>query len=286
MVKPKIGVVGNGFVGKALVRGFMLDADIKIHDKFQSDTDSLEKTVAHSNYIFLCLPTPMKSVEGGEIDLSTMNSVVEEISSEIAGSDKILIIKSTVIPGTTQSYIDKYKSVRFCFCPEFLTARQAHLDFINAARHIFGGHPDITKELDTQLFRPRFPGGHFFHTDPTSAELVKYMSNLFFAVKIAFCNEFYDIINAFGCDYSKIQAMVLADGRIGNSHMTVPSQSDGLRGFGGTCFPKDMNAMIHLCKKMGIPTDILEAAWKNNLRVREDYDWGRSKSAVSKPQES
>lgn len=282
-MKPNIGIIGNGFVGNAMVRGFILDAYLKIYDKYKP-IDSLEETVKKSDYIFLCLPTPMKNVDGGEIDLTVIDGVIEEIAPMVSGSRKIVIIKSTVIPGTTQNYAEKYPEIRFCFCPEFLTARQAYLDFINAARHIFGGPPDITHELEQQVFKPRFPSGNFFHTDYTSAEMAKYMSNLFFATKISFCNEFYDIIQHFGLNYNEIISMVLADGRIANSHTTVPGHEDK-RGFGGTCFPKDLNAIIHLCNKIGIPTDILDAAWNVNKRVRprKDWDWADNKSAVSNP---
>lgn len=281
-MKPNIGVIGNGFVGNAIVRGFLLHANIKVYDKNQIGTDSLRDTVEQSDYIFLCLPTPMKNIEGGEIDLSIISSVIEEIQPWVEKTNKIVIIKSTVAPGTTEGYAKKYPKTNFCFCPEFLTARQSYLDFINAARHIFGGPIEITKRLETNVFKDRFPGGHFFHTDYTSAELAKYMSNLFFACKVAFCNEFYDIIDHFGGNYDEIKAMALADGRIGNSHMDVPG-NDGQRGFGGTCFPKDLNAIIHMCKKLGIPTDVLEATWKLNKRVRKDWDWARSASAVSNP---
>lgn len=278
--RPRIGVIGNGFVGSAIVRGFLLDADIKIYDKYQSGLDSLEETVGGSQYIFVCVPTPMTQVDGGKIDLSIMDSVIQDVVPLVRNTRKILIIKSTVLPGTTQRYTEQYPGVRFCFCPEFLTARQAYLDFINAARHIFGGPREITEEVEKNLFRPRFPAGHFFHTDYTSAELAKYFSNLFFATKVAFCNEFYNIVKAFGRNYDEVKAMVLADGRIGNSHMDVPGQ-DGNRGFGGTCFPKDINAIIFLCEELGIDTSILKAVWTSNKRVREDWDWANSKSAVS-----
>ena len=282
-MQPKIGVIGNGFVGNALVRGFMLDAEIRVYDKDRRrSNNTLEDTVLNSDYIFICLPTPMKKVEGGEIDLSIISSVIEEIHPMVANTRKILIIKSTVVPGTTKGFADKYQDTRFCFCPEFLTARQANLDFINSSRIIFGGPPDVTQELEEVVFKPRFPAGHFFRTDYTSAEMVKYMCNCFFAVKVLFCNEFYDIIQHFGLDYNEIKAMFLADGRIGNSHCNVNFGIDS-RGVAGTCFPKDMNAIIHLCKDLGLHADILETAWKVNLRIRprEQWDWAENSSAVS-----
>lgn len=281
-MRPRIGIIGNGFVGSAIVRGFLLHADIKVHDKNQIETDSIEDTVNGSDYIFMCLPTPMREIEGGEIDLSIMDSVVKEIQPLVSKTKKIVIIKSTVIPGTTKSYAEKYPDVRFCFCPEFLTARQSYLDFINASRHIFGGPKDVTEELESVVFRPRFPAGHFFHTDYTTAEMAKYGSNLFFACKVAICNELYDITQALGINYEDVKQMMLADGRIGNSHMDVPGH-DGDRGFGGTCFPKDINAIIHMCRKMDVKTDVLNAVWKLNKRIRKSWDWAKSKSAVSKP---
>lgn len=284
-MKPNIGVIGNGFVGNALVRGFLLDANLKIYDKDRKKAvNTLEETVNKSDYLFICLPTPMTKADGGETDLSIIQGFIDEIAPKVAGTNKIIIIKSTVIPGTTKKLAEKYPDIRFCFCPEFLTARVAYLDLINASRTILGGPPDVTKELEEQIFRQRFPGMAIFHTDYTSAEMTKYMCNLFFATKVTFCNEFYDIIQYFGLNYDEIIEMVLADGRIGRSHYKVgESSNDSCRGFGGTCFPKDINAMIHLCKKINIPTDVLEAVWKVNKRVRpiKDWDWANNKSAVS-----
>jgi UDPglucose 6-dehydrogenase len=166
------------------------------------------------------------------------------------------------------------------FCPEFLTEKNAKLDMLTQSRIILGGYIDLTLKVES-LFEARFGNKHYILTDSTSAELIKYMSNNFLTVKTAFFNEYYDLAKELDANWNTIVEGVTSDPRIGNSHSKVPGH-DGKRGFGGTCFPKDINAMIEYSKTKNVEMNTLEAAWKTNLRVRPEQDWKELKGrAVS-----
>jgi len=262
--KYTIGLIGFGFINSALSHGFILHADIKIYDKYDNIYDSLDDTVNSSDFIFIGVPTPMK--DNGQQDLSNIYDAVESVVN-VAKKRKIIILRSTIIPGTTRFCADRYPKHDFVFVPEFLTERQAKLDFINSARIILGGKKRITKKVE-KVFRVRFSHTPIYHTTWEAAEVVKYMSNAFFAVKIAFLNEIYDIAENIGVSYEDLRDMWLADCRIGNSHTDIPGH-DGQRGYGGKCFPKDVQAFIKWAESCGLQLDMCEAADTVNSRVRE-----------------
>jgi len=275
MSKPIIGIIGFGIVGRAVQHGFAQMADFRIYDVNDDICeDTLEDTIIDSDYIFVCVPTPMD--KNGVFDSSIIDSVLDYIINYTNYTDKIIIIKSTVVPGTTLRYCQKYPDSRIVMSPEFLTERTSKLDFINTSRIIFGINMDVNAEttLDklVSLYKPRFPSTKMFVTDPTTAELAKYTSNCFLATKIAFFNEIYQISKKLGVKYDRLIKLVIADGRIGNSHYTVPGH-DGDFGFGGTCFPKDLNALIHLSKELDIEPLVMEGAWNKNIEVRKKKDW-------------
>ena len=275
-----IGIIGNGFVGSAMAAGFGLHANIKIYDKDpRRGCDTLKEVVNGSEFIFVCVPTPMRDLHGGDIDLTIMDSVFEEIQDVNRRDDNIFVIKSTVIPGTTQKYIDKYPNLRIVFNPEFLTERNANLDFINASRIIVGGAPALTERIQ-EFYRERFPYTRIIETDAGSAEFTKYMCNCFFATKISYMNEMRQAANKLDFNWEDIMEGFVSDGRIGNSHLDVPGH-DGSLGYGGKCFPKDINAFIGFFNQIEIDPKILNASWSKNLEVRKNLDWGLIKGAVS-----
>ena len=113
---------------------------------------------------------------------------------------------------------------------------------------------------------------NIIETTPITAEYIKYMNNTFFATKVSVMNEFYRFAKHLGVDWETALFGFVSDQRIGDSHLHVPGP-DGKLGFGGTCFPKDINAFITLAKKNNINMNTLEAAWKTNLEVRPEEDW-------------
>jgi UDPglucose 6-dehydrogenase len=276
-----IGIIGNGFVGSAIAAGFGLHANVRVYDKDPRKTlHTIEDTINKSDFVFVGVPTPMEFIEGGKIDLSIMNSVFEDINNITTNSDTIFIIKSTVIPGTTNDFQDRYPNLKIVFNPEFLTERSANLDFINASRIVLGGEPENVKKV-AELYRDRFPYTKIVATDAKSAEMIKYMCNCFFATKISFMNEMFLMSRKLGTDWKKIMEGFISDGRIGNSHIEVPGH-DGDLGFGGKCFPKDLNAFIEFFAEQGIEPHMLMATWKRNQTVRRNINWAEIEGAVSK----
>lgn len=273
---PNIGIIGFGFLGRAMAHGFGLHAIIRVYDKYQDNLNSLEDTVNESDYIFVSVPTPMQ--DDGSQDLSNIYDAVENIV-RVANKRKIIVLRSTIIPYTTRGIALKYPGHDFVFMPEFLTERTAKLDFINPARIIFGGKPEITSKL-VDLFRPRFTYTPIFETTWEAAEVTKYMANCFFAIKVSFLNEMYDVAHHIGVDYNELKDLWISDYRIGNSHIDVPGH-DGDRGYGGKCFPKDVNAFANWAEKFGLSAEMCRAANSVNERVRSDKDWHNIKGATS-----
>ena len=286
MEKPKIGVIGFGFVGRAVTYGFELNADVKAYDKYGDSPNTLEDTVRYSDFIFVCVPTPMDN--DGNQDLSYMEDAINSIASceRRAAKDerKIIIIKSTVLPGTTRQFSEDFEQFDFVFNPEFLTQRVAKLDFINQSRIIIGGN--VRKrfkiaEIVARLYEYRFGNSTpIFTCSWEEAELVKYISNTFFAVKVSFCNEIFELAERFGIEYPLLRDMWLADWRVARSHTDVPGH-DGDFGYGGKCFPKDVQAFIKLGERLGVPMNMAKAADKVNERVRRNKDWLEIEGATS-----
>ncbi|MFV1917252.1 MAG: hypothetical protein ACC618_02110 [Patescibacteria group bacterium] len=274
-----IGIIGWGVVGQAVGQGFKTKGHkVFWYDKFKKSHNTLGQLIKKSEYIFFCLPTPMFSNERG-IDLSIMNAVVGAVAPKIAGTDKVLIIKSTVIPGTTVFYRKKYPKVNFVMNPEFLTEANALGDFLKPDRTIVGAFSQKVSARLADLYQDLHgPESKIFLTDPTTAEMVKYMSNALLATKVIFANEMYDLCTALGIKYEEVKDMVTADTRIGPSHMSVTT----VRGFGRKCFPKDIVSLIGFAKDKNVDASLLKTVWKKNLRIRKVRDWEEIDGAVNK----
>jgi len=276
----KIGIIGNGFVGSAIMHGFILHVDdIMLYDKDpKRSTHSMNDLANDANVIFVCVPTPM--FESGECDLTIVESVVEELAQYECMKQKVIIIKSTVVPGTTENLASKFPELNFVFNPEFLTERKARLDFINTSRIVLGSNNPLSNNIVEKLYRVRFPHTKIIKTDFGTAQLIKYMANCFFATKVSFMNEMHQICEAIDGNWDKAIEGFITDGRIGNSHVDVPGH-DGDFGFGGKCFPKDLNAMIKKAEELGVSPDVMKGAWEKNKQVRKDLDWYDIPGAVS-----
>jgi len=266
MPQFKVGIIGNGFVGESQAYAFSSMADVKIFDINPIKSTHTLLEVLTQDFIFVCLPTPMK--ESGEQDISYIENFFNNIG--LYNTNAIFILKSTILPGTTKSLINKH-NFNIVFCPEFLTEKTAKLDMLTQSRIVIGGDNQHTEKV-LELFKVRFGQKHYILTDTTTAEFIKYMANTFLAVKVSVVNEFYRISEILGADWDKALEGFVSDPRIGNSHTNVPGH-DGKLGFGGTCFPKDINALITMSKELGVNMNTLEAAWKTNLEVRPEQDW-------------
>lgn len=241
---------------------------------------SCESTGNFSGVYFVCLPTPM--FEDGSADLSIVEGVLDELSSILG--ERIAVIKSTVPPGSTERWNKKYEGtgLRVVFNPEFLTEANALGDMRNQNRIVLGGSYPWIAQVES-LFQVAFPQVPIIKTSSTNAELTKYFTNCFLAMKVSFANEMYQLCNALGrkgfeVDYDKIVECVTLDERLGKSHWRVPSFETGedgkpLFGFSLSCFPKDLNALIKVEESLELKPTMLKATWDKNLEVRPQRDW-------------
>ena len=264
----KIGIVGQGFVGTAVKEGLKDYFDIETFDIVKdSSCDSLYELSNLSDVVFVCLPTPMESsgdchldiVENALLGLNTMKKC------------KTIVVKSTIPPGTTKKWNEKFKNLQIVFNPEFLTEANSINDFKNQTRIIIGGPKKASSKV-RRIFTKAFPKVKIIKTDSTYAEMVKYVTNSFLATKVSFANEMYQICEKLDIDYDKVVEYATHDERLGYSHWNVPGP-DGDFGYGGHCFPKDVGALISLAHDLNVSPRILTATECKNNDVRTNRDW-------------
>lgn len=261
-----IGIVGLGYVGKALLNGFSSE-NIYTFDTTESCSEkTLKDLSSKSDIIFICVPTPMN--ENGSCCLDIVNQVLHDLNS--LANNQLVVIKSTVPPGTCKNFQNKYKNLDIIFNPEFLTEANFFQDFMNQDRIILGGKK---LNLAEELYKKHFPKSKIITLDYAEAEMVKYFSNSFLALKVSFANEIHSLCDKLNIDYNQVVKTAIKDVRIGSSHLSVPGP-DGEYGFGGTCFPKDLSALLSVFNDSKIESIVLKAAWERNQNIdRRKQDW-------------
>ena len=262
----KIGIIGQGYVGTAIKIGFKEHYDIETYDKFdlaKSTRSTIKDIVDRTDIIFVCVPTPMRK------DGTCYTGIVEEVIREIneTADGQIIVIKSTVPPGTTDRINQEYTRSTVIFNPEFLTEANFLEDFKNQSRIILGGDRKGTNKL-RQVYSKVFPHATIVKTGSKTAEMVKYFINCFLATKVSFANEMYSVCEQIGIDYDKVVEYATYDERLGKSHWAVPGPDEDF-GFGGHCLPKDLSAIVNEFKTYGL----LESVEQVNDQVRENRDW-------------
>jgi len=268
----KVGIIGQGFVGTAIKEGIDVYYDVLTYDLDSSKCNSdLRGLIEKCDIIFQCLPTPMKA--DGRCDLNIVRKSLYNIDKISSYNNKkpIVVIKSTVPPGTTELLNEENENLFVIFSPEFLTEANHIEDFKNQTRIILGGPRPHTTKVKT-LLRRAFPRIPIVKTGYRTAEMVKYFLNNFLTMKVMFANEMHQICTEMGIDYDKVTEYSLYDQRVGPTHLAVPGP-DGQFGYGGHCFPKDIAAMIYLAEKLGIDPEILKSAQSKNDKLREKKDW-------------
>ena len=278
-----IGIVGQGFVGLAVKIGFEPHYELETYDKYDKDKstcDNLFDLVMECDVMFVCVPTPMNKDGSCHTDIveeviTEINEIVLETESYPYHIKPIVVIKSTVPPGTTDRLHSKNRGIDVIFNPEFLTEMNFIEDFKNQNRIILGGIRRGTSLL-RQVYSKVFPTAHIIKTGSITAEMVKYMTNAYLATKISFANEIKMICDKLDIDYDKIVEYTTLDDRFGKTHWSVPGP-DGDLGFGGHCLPKDINALISVAHEFGIEPEVLEAVVETNNKVRKNRDWENMK---------
>lgn len=261
----KIGVMGVGMVGSALKnyfekKGKKLGEDLFLYDPAKG-FDSVEE-LNKADVIFVCVPTPF--VKGPALSHSSGEgfdlSYIEDACSKIQG-EKIMVIKSTVLPGTTEKLQKEYPQHKFLFNPEFLTEITAEQDMNYPDRQIIGyTEKSFAVAKDIMMLLPLAPFERIMPA--TEAETVKYFGNNWFSVKVAFANQMFDVCSKIGADYDTVMEAASADKRIGPSHLVVWHK--GYRGYGGRCLPKDIKAFIQFADFLGVDLKVHKAAEQVN----------------------
>lgn len=264
-MEPKIAVVGSGMVGGAMVRFFRSKGiEPAVYDPPKGFADA--GVLTDAEIVFLAVPTPYY-LDGRGFDESFLREAIEAIPT----GGKTIVIKSTIIPGTTEKLQRDYPQHAFLFNPEFLTEANADRDMAFPTRQIMGYTP-ASKDRAQRVLGLLPPAPYNGVIPAVEAELVKYFGNAFLAMRVAFANQMYDICQAMNVDYATVRDAASADPRIGPSHLDVTHS--GYRGYGGKCLPKDMRSLIQLARANGIDPTVLVAAeeYNNELIKKQGLD--------------
>lgn len=264
----KIGIAGLGIIGSACKYGFeKLGHKVNFHDpKFE---ESKFEHLLNTDIIYICVPTP--SNEDGSCNTSIVRKVIEDLM--YVNYKGVIAIKSTVEPGTTESLINQYMNNKICFVPEFLRERCSFVDFTENHDVLAVGtlHKDVY-DLVVES-HGKYPK-EYAQLNPTEAEMLKYYSNVFNALRIIFANEMYEICKALGADYTKVKDTFVKRGTAKDIYMDV---NESFRGYGGACLPKDTKAIDALVKKLDLNLLLFETIDKeNNKFVSTVFDGMRS----------
>ena len=259
-----VGIMGTGFVGGALKRYFESSGITPFtYDKGKNE-GSIEE-VNKADVVFICVPTPYYIDEGG-FDLSFVRSTIGSLQP-----GKIVVLKSTIIPGTTAMLQEEYPQHKLMYNPEFLTEVTADQDMKFPDRQILGVTPQsYNVSGDVLAMLPLAP---FERVVPcTVAEMVKYAGNTWFAMKVSFSNQMYDLAQKMNVDYDEVKECMAADKRIGRTHLDIFHK--GYRGYGGKCLPKDTRALIQLAASKGVTLTLLVMAeeYNNTLVAAQGMD--------------
>ena len=264
----KIGIVGQGFVGTAVREGLKDYFKIETFDIAKESTClSLQDVFDKSNILFVCLPTPMDK-KTGACYIGIVESVLVSLNQY---GKKVVVVKSTIPPGTTAKWNEKFENLDIVFNPEFLTEANSINDFKNQNRIIIGGPKKAASKV-RRVFVKAFPKVKIIKTDSTYAEMVKYVTNAFLSMKVSFANEMYQICEGLDVDYDKVIEYAMHDERLGYSHWSVPGP-DGDFGYGGHCFPKDVRGLIRVAHEVNVSPRMLTATDMKNNDVRKNRDW-------------
>jgi UDPglucose 6-dehydrogenase len=263
--KKKIVVIGSeGIVGRAYVRFFNLRKDIfdvtefDIIDPIARDAIKGKHGYNDNDLAVICVPTP-QGKDG--VIMTHIHEVFKWLKVPL------VLIKSTIPPTEAEKLQTNYG--RVVFSPEFCGESKYYIpdelmhkdDIVKHPYYILGGNEKDTSAIIDYLVPVAGPTKMYFQTDIKTASLVKYFENVFFATKVTFCQEMYEVCKAFGVDYHEVRELWLADPRINRMHTSIFKDE---RGYSGKCLPKEVDGLIKETRKVGYECELLKQVQKSN----------------------
>ncbi len=254
-----IGIIGKGFVGNAISEGFKTQGheivahDIRLETKIED--------VLNTPIVYISVPTP--SAPNGDCDTNIVESVLSELSDlKYKG---VVCVKSTVKPGSIGRWKHQFKSLNINFVPEFLREKCAVEDFIHNNNVLVIGTEDKKVEKLVRECHGVLPT-HTVVMKPIEAELMKYFSNSYKAMRVTFANAFYRLCTEVGANYDVVKDAFLFHG-IGDGHYLRVNKQFG--GFGGTCLPKDTKGLANLVDELGLDIDLFRVIVSDNIKFTD-----------------
>jgi len=269
----KVGVIGLGVVGGAIYdvisqKGY----EVFGYDKYKNGGIGSIDDCLKSEIIFLALPTPYSSLKK-DYDLDPLDNVLEQLNS--LKFNGIVVVKSTVNPGTNEDFSDKYMNLDIVHNPEFLTARNAAKDFLNQSHIVLGKTSKCNEEKFNKLiefYKNAWPNVTLSTCKSGESEIMKLGCNTFYSVKIQYLTELYLLCQKEGLDFNHVKKMMLINEGMGPNYTNVPGH-DGSISYSGMCFPKDTNALCSFMKKNDMPCQVLDATIKERNTMRDDQKY-------------
>lgn len=273
----KIGVIGNGVVGRATARAWLEHADeVMVYDAVKERrTHALGELLNEAGIVFVCLPTPSTG-DRGQLSTEAIDGLFSYVAESPSARNVNFVLRSTVPIGTTRRLAEEYGLPNLVHSPEFLTARCAAVDAMLPARNAIGvpngkqspWPEDGIGRTIYDLYAKRFPGVETHCLTSDESEFVKLATNSFFAVKLGYFNEARTLADKLDLDWELVLGAILADGRIAHAHTRVPGP-DGAFGYGGTCLPKDLASLIATIDANGLHSAVTSAAYDRNVEDRK-----------------
>jgi len=275
-MSTKIAIMGTGMVGGALDRFFQTKGiQAGLYDPPKGLADA--RVLADADVIFIAVPTPYY-LDGRGFDDSFIRAALDAIP--VTG--KTVVLKSTILPGTTDRMQALYPQHRILFNPEFLTETVVDQDMQHPNRQIVG-YTTMSRR-DAELVMGILPSAPFERIVPAkAAEMVKYFGNAFYALKVSYANQMFDLCQKMGIDYETVKECAKAEPWIGTHHLEIYHK--GYRGYGGKCLPKDTRSIIQYAENEGVDLSVLKAAESYNTDIQReqgiDVQWKEGSPDVS-----
>lgn len=266
----KIGICGLGFVGGAMHDSFGMKDNIHlvVYDKYKHGGIGEFDELLSTDILFLSLPT-LYNEDIGEYDKRPIIETLGLLKDK--EYNNLVVIKSTVEPGTCQKLADEYH-LNIVHNPEFLTARQAFDDFHNQNHIVLGKTNQCSANKYDRLFnfyKSHYPEAQISKCTSTESESMKLFLNSFYAIKVQFFTEIFLSCNKMDMDFVKVRDLMLKNNWINPMHTCIPGP-DGKISYGGMCFPKDTKALLAFMREKEVPCRVLEGVVEERDRMRDD----------------